>query len=466
MNKHTNYQELWKHCLQFIHDNVQESTYNTWFEPITPYKYEENTLYVRVPSQFFCEFIEEHFMELLRSALYKVFGEGTKLMYNAVVDSATETGTQTEGGNASLGRKLQTGTLENKWTGQASQAPTSDIDPHLNPRYSFNNFIEGVSNKLSRSAGEAVATDLAKTFNPLFIWGPSGVGKTHLVNAIGTRVKELHPDKRVLYISAHLFQVQYTDSVRRNTTNDFIHFYQTIDMLIIDDIQEFAGSVKTQNTFFHIFNHLHQNGKQLILTCDRPPMMLQGIEDRLITRFKWGLLAELEKPTAELRRDILNNKIRRDGLDVPRDVVDYLAENVNESVRDLEGILLSIMAHSTFNNKAINIDLAERIVRKSVRMEQEKITIDKILNKVCSHFNLDPTLIHSRSRKRDIVNVRQISMYLAKKHTDESSARIGQFIGNRDHATVIHACKCIQNQYDISREFKAEIAEIEQSLHH
>ena len=309
-----------------------------------------------------------------------------------------------------------------------------------------------------------MAKNPAKTFNPLFLYGPSGVGKTHLTNAIGTRIKELYPEKRVLYISAHLFQVQYTDSVRTNHFNDFISFYQTIDVLIIDDIQEFAGVTKTQNTFFHIFNHLHQNGKQLILTSDRAPIMLQGMEERLLTRFKWGLVAELEKPDKELRKNILRNKIHRDGLTIPENVINYIAENVNESVRELEGIINSLLAQSILFKRDIDMDLAERIIRKAVRIENKPITIESIINKVCERYKFDESVLHSKSRKREIVQVRQIAMYLAKKHTENSASKIGHLIGNRDHATVLHACKIVKDLIEVDKTFKAEIDEIESSF--
>jgi chromosomal replication initiator protein len=345
------------------------------------------------------------------------------------------------------------------------KAPTpQDLDPQLNPNYNFENFIKGSSNEFSRTVGETVAKNPARTFNPLFLYGPSGVGKTHLTNAIGTRIKELYPEKRVLYVSAHLFQVQYTDSIRTNHFNDFISFYQTIDVLIIDDIQEFAGVTKTQNTFFHIFNHLHQNGKQLILTSDRAPIMLQGMEDRLLTRFKWGLVAELEKPDTELRRNILRNKIRKDGLNIPESVVNYIAENVNESVRELEGIINSLLAQSILFKREIDMDLAERIIRKAVRIENKPITIDNIISKVCAHYDLDESVIHTKSRKREIVQIRQIAMYLAKKHTEISASKIGMLIGNRDHATVLHACKTVKDLIEINKSFKSDIEEIEAAL--
>lgn len=463
----SNHVELWNRCLNIIRDNVPESTYNTWFAPIIPLKYKDNTLTVQVPSQFFYEFLEDKFVDLLRKTLYKVIGEGTKLMYNVMVDK-TSIPNQTvnlEASNRSTAIPQRNITQANKAPNILQAPAVQDLDPHLNPNYNFENFIEGYSNKLSRSVAQAVAEKPAETvFNPLFIHGASGVGKTHLANAIGTRIKELYPQKRVLYVSAHLFQVQYTDSVRNNTTNDFINFYQTIDVLIIDDIQEFAGVTKTQNTFFHIFNHLHQNRKQLILTSDRAPALLQGMEERLITRFKWGMVAELEKPTVELRKNILRNKIHRDGLKFPPEVIDYIAENVNESVRDLEGIIISIMAHSTIYNKEIDLELAQRIVHKVVRNETKAITIDNIIQTVCKHFELEPAAIHTKSRKREVVQARQVAMYLAKTYTDFSTSKIGKFIGNKDHATVLHACKTVKGQLEVDKNFHAEVGKIESLL--
>ena len=450
---------LWNRCLEIIRDNVPEQTYKTWFLPIIPLKYDDKTLVVQVPSQFFYEFLEDKFVDLLRKTLYKVIGEGTKLMYNVMVDKSSRKTVDLESTQRTIIPQKQV--LDK----QIPQIPVPDLDPHLNPEYNFETFIEGYSNKLSRSVAEAVALNPAKTiFNPLFLYGASGVGKTHLANAIGTKIKELYPDKRVLYVSAHLFQVQYTDSVRNNTTNDFINFYQTIDVLIIDDIQEFAGVTKTQNTFFHIFNHLHQNGKQLILTSDRAPVLLQGMEERLITRFKWGMVAELEKPTVELRKNILLNKIHRDGLQFPPEVIDYIAENVGNSVRDLEGIVISIMAHSTIYNKEIDLELAQRIVRKVVNCESKSVTIDDIINTVCKHFGLETAAIHTKSRKREVVQARQIAMFLAKNHTDFSTAKIGTLIGNKDHATVLHACKTIKELKEVDKSFRAEIDEIQATL--
>jgi chromosomal replication initiator protein len=456
---------LWSRCLSVIRDNVPETIFKTWFEPIVPLIYQNKALTIGVPTQFFYEILEEKYADLLRVALNKEIGEGTQLVYRVLIDKTNDQTIDLVGTNRSRVLPPSTDIKDANKAPNPMKAPTpQDLDPQLNPNYNFENFIKGSSNEFSRTVGETVAKNPARTFNPLFLYGPSGVGKTHLTNAIGTRIKELYPEKRVLYVSAHLFQVQYTDSIRTNHFNDFISFYQTIDVLIIDDIQEFAGVTKTQNTFFHIFNHLHQNGKQLILTSDRAPIMLQGMEDRLLTRFKWGLVAELEKPDTELRRNILRNKIRKDGLNIPESVVNYIAENVNESVRELEGIINSLLAQSILFKREIDMDLAERIIRKAVRIENKPITIDNIISKVCAHYDLDESVIHTKSRKREIVQIRQIAMYLAKKHTEISASKIGMLIGNRDHATVLHACKTVKDLIEINKSFKSDIEEIEAAL--
>ena len=456
---------LWSRCLSVIRDNVPETIFKTWFEPIVPLIYQNKALTIGVPTQFFYEILEEKYADLLRVALNKEIGEGTQLVYRVLIDKTNDQTIDLVGTNRSRVLPPSTDIKDANKAPNPMKAPTpQDLDPQLNPNYNFENFIKGSSNEFSRTVGETVAKNPARTFNPVFLYGPSGVGKTHLTNAIGTRIKELYPEKRVLYVSAHLFQVQYTDSIRTNHFNDFISFYQTIDVLIIDDIQEFAGVTKTQNTFFHIFNHLHQNGKQLILTSDRAPIMLQGMEDRLLTRFKWGLVAELEKPDTELRRNILRNKIRKDGLNIPESVVNYIAENVNESVRELEGIINSLLAQSILFKREIDMDLAERIIRKAVRIENKPITIDNIISKVCAHYDLDESVIHTKSRKREIVQIRQIAMYLAKKHTEISASKIGMLIGNRDHATVLHACKTVKDLIEINKSFKSDIEEIEAAL--
>ncbi len=458
----SNHVELWNRCLQVIKDNVSEHAFNTWFKPIIPLKYENKTLTVEVPTSYFYEFIEEHYLDLLRSVLYKEIGEGTRLMYSILTDKAHHLTTNIPSTNQPVPAQQQPAAGGNRAPFMPTQAALPALDPRLNPKYRFDNFIEGESNKLPRTIAEEVALRPAKTaFNPLFIYGASGVGKTHLVNAIGARIKELYPQQRVLYVSANLFQVQFVDATLRNKVTDFIKFYQTIDVLIIDDIQEFAAMTKTQNTFFHIFNHLHQNGKQLILTSDRPPVMLQGMEDRLLTRFKWGLLAELERPNAELRRNILKDKIHRDGLELPEPVINFIAENVDESVRDLEGVVTSLMAYSVYSNRDIDMSLAESVVKKVAKIEKKEITIDTIVSKVCEHYDIEKDSLHSRSRKHNVAIARQVAMYLAKKYTDTSCVRIGKLIANRNHSTVLHSCKMVQTQLEVDKNFRSEMEEIE-----
>lgn len=452
----------WNRCLEIIRDNVSETTFNTWFADITPLKYEGNTLTIQVKSNFVYEFLEGNFVDLLRSTLFKVMGNGTQLMYSVLTDKdnnlsmevSTESHTTGTTGKGNSGNNAP----------MPMQPAVQELDSMLINRYTFDSYVEGISNRLSRSVAVSVADKPGRAFNPLFIHGSSGVGKTHLINAIGLKIKELHPELRVLYVSAHLFQVQYTDSILQKNFNDFMRFYQSIDVLIIDDIQEFAGLQKTQNAFFHIFNHLHLNGKQLIMTSDRSPAQLQGMEERLITRFKWGMTAEIEKPDLELRKNILRNKIYRDGLKFPEEVITYIAEHVNASIRDLEGIVVSIMAHSTINNADIDINLARRIVGDFSDYEKKTITIDEIIKKVSDYYGIEVSAINTRSRKREVVLVRQVSMYLAKKHLDLSTSKIGQYIGNRDHATVLHACKTITNLADTDKQFRTELSEIDNAL--
>ncbi len=462
---HTEYQTLWNRCLAVIKDIVPEAAFNTWFVPIVPLSYEDNKFTIQVPSQFFYEYLEEKYVNVLKVTLYRVIGQGTALNYRIMVDKTTG-GTvdyPAENGSVVAGKVASGGV--SKAPNPFMQVTPQDLDPQLNSKYNFDNYFEGVSNKLVRTAGEAVAENPGKTtFNPLFIFGPSGVGKTHLCHAIGTRIRELYPEKRVLYVSSHLFRVQFTDAVRKNTTNDFLNFYQSIDVLLLDDIQELIGMDKTQNTFFHIFNHLHQLGKQLVLTSDKAPVDLQGLEERLITRLKWGLTAELCRPDLDLRKKILKNKINHDGVVISDEVFDFIADNVTENVRDLEGVIVSLMANALINNKEIDLPLAKRVVGQAVHLEKKKISVQTIQEIVCDYFKLDQEVIQTNSRKREIVQARQITMYLAKKYTDCSFSHIGKIVGKRDHATVLHACKTIKDQMETSRTFRTSVEEIEVKL--
>ena len=454
-------QLLWDKCLSIIRDNVPEAAFKTWFQPITPLSFDEQKVTIRVPSPFFYEYLEANFVNVLRMAVPKVFGQGVSLNYRVTgeegaADASSAVSARAAAPSPGVSRMIQT---------PFTQVAPEELDSQLNRRYTFDNFFEGVTNKLARTAGVAVSNDPGKTtFNPLFIYGPSGVGKTHLCHAIGQRIRQMHPEKRVLYVSAHRFRIQYTDAVIKNTSNDFLNFYQSLDVLILDDIHELVGLNKTQLAFFHIFNNLHQLGKQLVLTADKAPVDMQGLEERLITRLKWGLTAELGRPDAELRRTILRNKIEAEGLVLSDEVFNYIVDHVTDNIRDLEGVLVSLMANSLINNSPVDMTLAQRVVGQTVRVENKELSIEKIQEKVCRFFNLEESLVQTPSRKREIVQARQITMFLAKKYTSASFSRIGKVVGGKDHATVLHACKTVKDQMDINKNFRSTVEAIEETL--
>jgi len=460
-------EQRWDECLSIINDNIPASAYNFWFSNIRPLKFENQALWLAIPSQFVYEYIEEHYIDLLYATICRVFGDNIDLMYRVLTDKENKLSIDQESTNRRTNQQplITPRKSSNKTPGPISVA-TQDLDPMLRPNYNFDNFIEGDSNKLPRAAGENIADNPDRTiFNPLFVYGPSGVGKTHLINAIGLRIKELYPEKRVLYVSANLFKVQYMDAVRKNTLTDFMNFYQSIDVLLLDDVQEFVGPEKTQNTFFHIFNHLHQNGRQIVMSCDRDPGSLQGMEERLITRFKWGLVAEIERPNFKLRKAILASIVHREGLSINDDVLEYIADNVTDSVRELEGILNSILAHATILNREPDITLAERIINKAIRRAPREVTLDDIIKTVCKNRNITPADINSSSRKRSIVQARQIAMYLAQKHLkDITLTRIGECIGGKDHTTVLHSCKLISSQLPYDKNLSDDVTAIEKAL--
>ena len=466
-----NHQALWDDCLRLIRANVTEQQFKTWFAPIVFESFNEtnHSVLVQVPSRYVFEYLEQYYVGLLSKVLARVFGTSVKLNYRIVEIKANQGhGRDVTTDVESDGPSIETVPVRqnvNKSPSTLDAPRQQQLNPQLDPKKGFNNYIEGASNKLPRTVGLSIAEHPGKTtFNPFFVYGPSGCGKTHLINAIGLKCCELYPQKRVLYVSARLFQVQFTDSVRQNTTNDFINFYQSIDLLIVDDIQEWVNSPKTLDTFFHIFDYLFRMGKQIILASDRPPVDLTGVKDRLLTRFACGLIAELEKPNPQLCIDILCAKCKRDGLKIPSDVIEFIAQTANGSVRDLEGVVNSLMAYSIVYNSNIDMRLAERVIKRAVKVDNHPLTIDDILEKVCNHYGVDQKNVFSKSRKRDYVQVRQISMYLAQKHTKMPAARIGQLIGGRDHSTVIHSCNTIEKRLKIDKAFVAELSSIENSF--
>lgn len=459
--------KLWGASLALIKNNVSEQQYNAWFKPLVFSSFREETgdLVVKAPSSFISDYIDENFGSLMISALRHYFGRDIVFSWNVMVDKEHKISQVVESDPSDNVVVARPQTRANQSPTVLDAAVPQELDPHLNPHLTFNSFVEGDSNRLSRSVGLSIAEHPNTTkFNPLFIFGPSGCGKTHLINAIGVRAKQLYPQKRVLYVSARLFQVQYTDAELKGKVNDFINFYQTIDMLIVDDIQEWAEAKKTQNTFFHIFNHLFLNGKRIILACDRPPVELKGMPERLITRFSCGLIAELEKPNVELFMDILKSKIRRDGLNIPADVVSYIANTTNDSVRELQGAVNSLLAYSVVYNTNIDMNLAERVMRRAVKTDNHPLTVDEIVETVSRHYNVTPDSINSRSRKRDFVMARQVAMYLVQKYTKMPASRIGRLVGGRDHSTVIHSCSLVESRMKSERDFLKEIESIESSF--
>jgi len=468
-------QTVWKNCLTFIKDNIQPQAYKTWFEPIVAVKLENNALSIQVPSKFFYEWLEEHYVKILKVSLTKELGEHAKLVYiikmentygnkqpfTEKIPSSNRSAVKSQDVDVPL--KNKSPELKNPFVIPGIR--NVKIESQLNPNYSFENFLEGDSNRLARSAGLAVAAKPGGTsFNPLLIFGGVGLGKTHLAHAIGVDIKDKYPEKTVLYISAEKFTQQYIDSVKKNNRNDFIHFYQLIDVLIIDDVQFLSGKTGTQDVFFHIFNHLHQNGKQVVLTSDKAPVDMQDIEQRLLSRFKWGLSAELQNPNFETRVSILKNKLYRDGVEMPDDIIDYVAKNIKSNVRELEGAIISLIAQSSFNKKEITLELAKQVVEKFVKNTKREVSIDYIQKVVSDYFQMDVDTLQSKTRKRHIVQARQLAMFFAKKFTKASLASIGSQIGKRDHATVLHACKTVDNLSTTDKQFRKYVEDLTKKL--
>ena len=454
--------EIWQKSLDIMRDNVPHNACSQWLEPLVPLKYENDTLLVQVPSHFFIEQIEATYADLIIKSLSRVAGHPVQLNYQLKI-SKTPINLVPEHQPAPQAPQVPNRPTVNPF----EREPVPPINPQLNVHLTFDNFLEGTSNRLARTAGLSIAKEPGKTiFNPLFVHGKSGVGKTHLLHAIGNAVLADHPKARVLYVSAHLFQVQYSQAYLRNSINDFIHFYQSIDVLLLDDVHELAGKPGTQNAFFHIFNQLHQIGRQIIFTSDRAPKDLNGFEERLLTRFKWGLTAEMLSPDYQLRLDILNSKIKRDGLTFPKEAVEYIARQAKDNVRDLEGITTSIMAHTILENRPVDLDLCREVVAHTLNVKEDgaEISVEAIEQQVCDFYHIESDVLRSRSKIQEVVRARQLTMYLAKKHTSQSLALIGEIVGGRNHATVIHACKAVEGWLDTDAALRNDLQRIENRL--
>jgi chromosomal replication initiator protein len=465
--KSFNCKNVWEKCLKIIKDNLSNDlAYDTWFKPIVASELKDSLLTISVPSPYFYEHLEGNYIELLSFALRTVLGKTAELEYNVQVVNTESTVTYPTNPAIYVKNPSMPFPTENMKQLNPFIIPglrQMEIDPQLNPDKTFNNFIESDCNRLARSAGLSISDNPGKnTFNPMFIFGGSGLGKTHLVQAIGLEIKRKFPEKIVLYVTASLFQNQYVDAqIYKNKLIDFLNFYQMMDVLIIDDIQEFAGREGTQNTFFQIFNHLHQSGKQLILTSDRAPVDLLGLNERLLTRFKWGLTTELQAPDYEARKTILKKKIHNEGVEISDEIIEYIASKVTTNIRELEGVLISLLAQ-TLNKKStsITMPMATLVIDSLVNSTKREISVSKIKRIVCDYFGLSIDAIQSKTRKREIVQARQIAMYFSRSMTKNALAAIGAEIGGKDHATVLHACKTVEDLYDTDKTFKQHVTEI------
>ncbi len=469
---------VWDACLNVIKDNISHQSFKTWFLPIKPIRLEENVLTIEVPSQFFYEWLEEHYINLLKKTIKKELGAKGRLEYSIVMEnspnnSPSYTIKMPSSHKQSTGNDPVSIPLDIN-RGTTKEIPNPFIIPGLRKvkvhsqlvdSLCFENFVEGDCNRLARAAGYAVASNPGKTsFNPMFIYSNVGLGKTHLAHAIGIQVKNNFPDKTVLYLSTEQFVQQFIDATMNGNQNDFVHFYQMMDVLILDDIQFLAGKIKTQDIFFHIFNYLHQKSKQIIITSDKPPVELKEIETRLLSRFKWGLTADLQVPNYETRVAILQKRLYNDGIVMPQEVVHYIAKNITTNIRELEGALISLIAQSSLNKKDITIELARQIIDKFVKSTAREISIETIQKLVCEFFNIPLDAINSKTRKREIVQARQLAMFFAKKHTKASLSNIGLRCGNKDHATVLHACRTISNLIETDKQFRSYVEEIDTRL--
>lgn len=469
------HEEVWNRCVSVIKDNMSHQSFKTWFEPIKPLSLKNDTLTIQVPSPFFYEWLEEHYITLLKKTIKKELGPTGSLEYSIIMENnynskksvavKMPTSNRPATRNPSIAMPMDIGSKGIKNPFVIPGLKKVVVESQLNPNYSFENFVEGECNRLARSAGFAVAKKPGGTaFNPLLIYGGVGLGKTHLAHAIGLEIKNQQPDKTVLYVSSEKFTQQFIESVRNNAHNDFIHFYQMIDVLLIDDVQFFAGKEKTQDVFFHVFNHLHQTGKQLVLTADKAPIEMQGIEQRLLSRFKWGLSADLQAPDLETRIAILQKKMYTEGIELPKEVVEYLAYSITTNIREMEGALISLIAQSSLNKKSITLDLAKLMIDKFVKNTAREVSIEYIQKVVCDYFNLPIELLKSKTRKREVVQARQIAMYFAKQMTKSSLASIGAHTGGKDHATVLHACKTVNNLIETDKRFRGYIVDLEKKI--
>ncbi len=463
----------WNDCLQLIRQSVDEQNYNTWFKPIEPIRIENDALTIQVPSQFFYEWLEEHYVPVLKQAIHSVIGKNARLEYSVVVDSGNQrnppllvnypNGAGIKRSNAQ--QQNGNGNIEEYSPFSFKALNPQTVNSRLNPNYTFENFVEGDCNRLARSAGIAVSKKPGTTsFNPLMLYGGVGVGKTHLVQAIGNEIKKNLPSKIVLYVDQNDFTTQFLNALQNHKMQEFQNFYLQVDLLILDDVQFLAGREKTQEIFFHIFNQLHQSGKQIIMTSDCPPRDLKGFQERLLSRFKWGLTADLQEPDFETKLAIIHNKMESDGIEIPSEVAEYLAYSVDTNLRDMEGVLNSLIFHATLLKKKIDLDLAKEVLRNIVKEIQADVSVDFIQKMVAEYFKVDIESLKAKVKKREIVIPRQLAMYFCKRYTQLTLALIGENFGGRDHSTVIHALESVEDMMKTDANFKNSVDELSKKL--
>lgn len=466
---HIDCETVWGDCLRVIKENVADQSFNTWFRPIVPLKCANDVLTIQVPSQFFYEWLEEHYVHVLKKAITAVMGTQARLEYSVIVDRGNS---KSQPLSVSLPNRTQGKNYNNNGTKEEYISPfqLKSVDSlyqqsQLSPNNTFDSYIEGDCNRLARSAGYAVAQKPGVTsFNPLMLYGGVGLGKTHLVQAIGNEIKNNLADRFVLYVSSEKFTNQFIDALRNNKAQEFQNFYMQVDILIIDDVQFLAGKERTQEIFFHIFNHLHQAGKQIVMTSDCPPRDLKGLQERLLSRFKWGLTADLQQPDYETRVAIIQRKMQSDGIYIPENVIEYLAYSVDTNIRELEGVLISLIAHASLNRVDIDLELAKQTLKNIVHDIDTEVGIDYIQKTVSEYFKVEVESLKDKIRKKEIVIARQVAMYFAKEYTNHSLKAIGYHFGGRDHSTVIHAVQSVNDMMDTNASFKTSVEELRKKL--
>jgi chromosomal replication initiator protein len=462
------YGTVWTDCLEVIKGSVGEENFKTWFKPIVPLKMEGDVLTIQVPSQFFYEWLEDNYVPILKKALTTVLGPSGRLEYSVIVDSGNTSNPPVAvhypngmGGK----RQNSTGMGDEYSPFQFKALNPLTVNSRLNPAYTFENFVEGDCNRLARSAGVAVAKKPGTTsFNPLMLYGGVGVGKTHLVQAIGNEIRNNMPNKIVLYVDQNDFTTQFLNALQNHKLQEFQNFYLQVDLLILDDVQFLAGREKTQEIFFHIFNQLHQSGKQIIMTSDCPPRDMKGFQERLLSRFKWGLTADLQEPDFETKLAIIHRKMQADGIDIPTEVAEYLAYSVDTNLRDMEGVLNSLIFHATLLKKNIDLELAKEVLKNIIKEIQSDVSVDFIQKTVSEYFKVDLESLKSKIKKREIVIPRQVAMYFCKRYTQLTLALIGENFGGRDHSTVIHALESVEDMMKTDSNFKLSVDELGKKL--